>query len=155
MQPLYLIPHVDAGDAWAFDFIGPLSKTKNGNRYLLTAIDLGTDWTIAQAIPTKLSDAVVNMDILTQMLAQMTAPERQNTWDKCLPEALLAHCTHTSLSTGMSLFFLLYRREACLLDDRILEKFQRDPTDKEIGYLQQQQLEHVQDLAQFRTEANV
>jgi transposase InsO family protein len=210
MQPLYPIPCIDAGDAWAFDFIGPLSKTKNGNRYLLTAINLGTDWTIAQAIPTKSSDAVVNMlqyiiytygkpisvltdnreeflsyqvqnilqcfsiqhhhttpyhpqtnrclekfnDILTQMLAQMTALERQNTWDKCLPEALLAHCTHTSLSTGMSLFFLLYRREACLLDDRILEKFQRDPTDKEIGYLQQQQLEHVQDLARFRTEAN-
>ncbi|KAH8991760.1 hypothetical protein EDB86DRAFT_3079625 [Lactarius hatsudake] len=34
-----------------------------GNRYLLTAIpvDLGADWTIAQAIPQRLSDAVIEM----------------------------------------------------------------------------------------------
>jgi hypothetical protein len=52
---------VDAGDAWAFDFVRPLTKTHNGNKYLLMAIDLGTDWTIAQAIPTKSSNSVVNM----------------------------------------------------------------------------------------------
>jgi hypothetical protein len=58
MQPLHPIPRVDAGDAWAFDFVRPLVKTKNGNRYILTAIDLGTDWTIAQALPQRSGEAV-------------------------------------------------------------------------------------------------
>ena len=61
MQPLHPIPQVDAGDVWAFDFVGPLPKTKNGNRYLLTAMDLGTDWTIAQSIPKRSSKTVAAM----------------------------------------------------------------------------------------------
>jgi hypothetical protein len=67
----------------------------------------------------------------------MTAPKRHNTWDECLPEALLAHHAHTSSSTGVSPFFLLYGKEVCLPKERILETFQRDPTDEEISYLQQ------------------
>ena len=110
-------------------------------------MDLGTHWTIAQAIPKRSSDAIVQMlqyiiftygkpvtiltdngeefssyqvqnvlqrfeiqhvhtllyhpqtngrlekfnDILTQMLAWMTSPQRQDQWDKLLPDALLAH----------------------------------------------------------------
>jgi transposase InsO family protein len=210
MQPLHPIPRVDAGDAWAFDFVGPLPKTKKGNRYLLTAMDLGTDWTIAQAIPQKSSDTVVEMlqyivftygkplmiltdnreeflsyqmqnflrclkiqhnhttpyhpqmngrlekfnDILMQMLVKMTAPQQQNQWDELLPDALLAHRTHTSSSTGVSPFFLLYGREACLLSERIFEAIQRNPTDEEIGFLRERRLEHVQNLARFRQEAN-
>ena len=210
MQPLHPIARVDAGDSWAFDFVGPLAKTTRGNQYLLTAIDLGTDWTIAQAIPKRSSEAITGMlqyiiftygkpvsvltdngeeflsyqvqnllqrfgiqhrrtspyhpqtngrlekfnDVLTQMLARMTAPERQNAWDECLPDALLAHRAHTSSSTGVSPFFLLYGREARLPQERISEVFTREPTDEEIGYLQERRLEHVQDLARFRREAN-
>ena len=88
-------------------------------------------------------------DVLTQMLVRMTAPERQNTWDECLPDVLLAHHAHTSSSTGVSPFFLLYGREVCLPQERISEVFTREPMDKEIGYLREWQLEHVQDLAQF------
>ena len=209
-QPLHPIPRVDAGDMWAFDFVGPLSKTQKGNRYLLTAMDLGTDWTIAQALPQRSSDAVVNMlqyivftygkplailsdngeefmsyqlqnvlcrlgiqhnhtspyhpqtngrlekfnDILTQMLAKMTAPQRQSQWDEFLPDALLAHRAHTSSSTGVSPFFLMYGREARLPSERIFEAVQRNPTDEEIGSLQERRLEHVQDLARFRAEAS-
>jgi transposase InsO family protein len=61
MQPLHPIPRVDAGDAWAFDFIGPLPKTAKGNQYLLTAMDLGTDWAIAQALPRRSSESVAKM----------------------------------------------------------------------------------------------
>ena len=154
-QPLHPIPRVDAGDVWAFDFIGPLPKTLKGNQYLLTAMDLGTDWTIAQALPRRSGQSVLEMlqyimytygkplriltdngeefmsygvqgmlqrfgirhdhttpyhpqtngrlekfnDILTQMLARMTAPQRQTSWDQALPDALLAHRAHTSSST--------------------------------------------------------
>ena len=209
-QPLHPIPRVDAGDVWAFDFIGPLSKTKTGNQYLLTAMDLGTDWTIAQALPRKSSDAVVEMlryiiftygkplailtdngeeflsyqvqnllrrfdiqhrhttpyhpqtngrlekfnDILTQILAKMTAPQRQSQWDEYLPDALLAHRAHASSSTGVSPFFLLYGREARLPSERICEAIQRHPTDREIAYLRERRLEHVQNLSRIRQEAN-
>jgi transposase InsO family protein len=61
MQPLHPIPRIDAGDAWAFDFIGLLPKTAKGNQYLLTAMDLGTDWAIAQALPRRSSKSVAEM----------------------------------------------------------------------------------------------
>jgi transposase InsO family protein len=61
MQPLHPIPRVDAGDAWAFDFVGLLPKTAKGNQYLLTAMDLGTDWAIAQALPRRSSESVAEM----------------------------------------------------------------------------------------------
>ena len=94
-------------------------------------------------------------DILTQMLAKMTAPQRQNQWDEFLPNALLAHRTHTSSSTGVSPFFLLYGKEARLPSERSFEALQRNPTDEEIEYLQRRRLEHVQNLARFRQEANL
>ena len=61
MQVLHPIACTDITDAWAMDFIGPLPKTNNGNQYILTAMDLGSDWTIAQAIPHKSSEAVINL----------------------------------------------------------------------------------------------
>lgn len=190
-QPLHPIPRADAGDVWAFDFVGPLPKTLKGNQYLLTAMDLGTDWMIAQALPRRSGQSVIEMlqyiiytygkplriltdngeefmsygvqgilqrfgirhdhttpyhpqtngrlekfnDILTQMLARMTAPQRQNSWDQALPDALLAHRTHTSSSTGVSPFFLMYGREARLPNQRSYEATERSPTDEEIEQL--------------------
>ena len=210
LQPLHPIPRVDAGDAWAFDFVGPLSKTKQGNQYLLTAMDLGTDWMIAQAIPKRSSDAVVQMlqyiiftygkpvtlltdngeeflsyqvqnvlhcfeiqhvhtspyhpqmngrlkkfnDILMQMLTRMTSPQCQDQWDELLPDALLAHRSHTSSSTGVSPFFLTSGREARLPSERTFEVLLQNPTDEEIVHLRRRQLEHIQNLACVRQEAN-
>ena len=84
----------------------------------------------------------------------MTAPQRQDQWDELLPDALLAHRAHTSSSTGMSPFFLLYGREARLPSERTFKAFKHDPMDKEIEHLQRRRMEHVQDLACFRQEAN-
>ena len=89
-----------------------------------------------------------------QMLEKMAAPQWQDQWDELLPDALLAHCAHTSSSTGMSPFFLLYGREACLPSKRTFKAFKCDPTDEEIEHLQWRQMEHVQDLAHFQQEAN-
>jgi hypothetical protein len=61
MQVLHPIARADIADAWAMDFVGPLPKTDNGNQYILTAMDLGSDWTIAQAIPHKSREAVVSL----------------------------------------------------------------------------------------------
>lgn len=36
---------------WNLDFVGPLPETKNGNRYILVAIDSFTKWSIAKAMP--------------------------------------------------------------------------------------------------------
>ena len=209
-QLLHPIPRVDAGDIWAFDFVGPLPKTLKGNQYLLTTMDLSTDWTIAQALPCWSGQSVLEMlqyimytygkplriltdngeefmsygvqgmlqrfgmqhdhttpyhpqtnrqlekfnDTLTQMLARMTALQRQASWDQALPDVLLAHCTHTSSSMSVSLFFLMYRREACLPSQRSCKATERNPTDEEVERLWEKQLEHVQNLARFRQEAN-
>lgn len=64
----------------------------------------------------------------------MTAPQKQTSWDEFLPDALLAHRAHTS--------------------ERITTTIQRNPTDEEIGFLRERRLEHVQNLARFRQEAN-
>ncbi|PIL31638.1 transcription factor [Ganoderma sinense ZZ0214-1] len=42
-QHLHPLPRVDAFDCWAFDWIGPLQKSVNGNQYILTALDHGSD----------------------------------------------------------------------------------------------------------------
>jgi hypothetical protein len=49
-QPLHPLPRVDAGDLWSFNFIGLLLKTRNGCQYILTAMDLGTDFIIAESL---------------------------------------------------------------------------------------------------------
>ncbi|GBE78770.1 predicted protein [Sparassis crispa] len=58
-QPLHPLPRTDAFDHWAFDFIGPLVKSKEGNEYILTAMDHGTDFAYATAIPRRSHIAVI------------------------------------------------------------------------------------------------
>jgi len=53
--------HINIVDTWAFDFIGLLPTTKRGNQYILTVMDLGSDWTIAQVIPHWSQQAVVDL----------------------------------------------------------------------------------------------
>ena len=61
LQLLHPIARIDIVDAWAFDFIRPLPTTKRGNQYILMAMDLGSDWTIAQAIPHRSQQVVVDL----------------------------------------------------------------------------------------------
>jgi transposase InsO family protein len=38
-------------ERWALDFVGPLTVTAQGNRYILTAIDYATRWVVCKAVP--------------------------------------------------------------------------------------------------------
>ena len=77
------------------------------------------------------------INILTQILTQMTAPQKQTSWDQLLLDALLAHRAHASSSTGVSPFFLMYRREVCLTSQRSSEVTERNPIDEEIEQLRE------------------
>jgi transposase InsO family protein len=57
--PLHPLPRPDAFDRWSFDFVGPLVPSSSGNRYLLTAMDHGTDFVYADAISNRSQDAVI------------------------------------------------------------------------------------------------
>nr|VWP00786.1 Methylenetetrahydrofolate reductase (EC [Ganoderma boninense] len=94
-------------------------------------------------------------DNLTQTLARLVAPDRQEQWDDYLPDALLAARAHTNTSTGASPAFLAYGREARLPSEPTFDMLRRPPTDSEIATLQHARLERVRDLSQFRGEANM
>ncbi|KAG1369131.1 hypothetical protein G6F61_012599 [Rhizopus arrhizus] len=57
MVPLTIPP---AFARWHLDFIGELPTTKNGNRWLLTAVDYSTNWPIARAVPEASAEAVAD-----------------------------------------------------------------------------------------------
>ena len=42
-QPLHLQPCQHPFEHWCFDFVGPSLMTKNGNQYMITALDSRTD----------------------------------------------------------------------------------------------------------------
>ncbi|KZV79914.1 hypothetical protein EXIGLDRAFT_444335 [Exidia glandulosa HHB12029] len=94
-QPLHLMPRPPAFERWAFDFVGPLPKTRAGNAYLLTAMDHGTGIISAHGAPLSvLTDngeeffASTNgrlekfNDVLVTMLARFTSPNDQERWDQ-------------------------------------------------------------------------
>ena len=68
MQPLHPLPRPPAFERWAFDFIGPLPRSKTGMSYILTAMDHGTNWTYADALPARSAEAAV--DMLRKIIAQ-------------------------------------------------------------------------------------
>ncbi len=94
-------------------------------------------------------------DNLTQTLARLVAPDRQDQWDDYLPDALLAAHAHTNTSTGASPAFLVYGREARLPSEPTFDVLRRPPTDDEVATLQHARLERVRDLSRFREEANM
>ena len=49
MHPL--TPAPQPFDRWGIDFIGELPITKNGNRWILMAVDYATNWPVAKAVP--------------------------------------------------------------------------------------------------------
>lgn len=60
-QPLHPLPRVEAFDVWSFDWIGPLPKSKDGNQYILTSIDHGTDLSYATAHPQRSHEHVARL----------------------------------------------------------------------------------------------
>ena len=58
-QVLRPIPQCDAFDLWHLDFVGPLPRTRRGNRYIITGIDSATDWSFAIALPAQSATAAV------------------------------------------------------------------------------------------------
>ncbi len=59
----------------AFDVIGPLPITENGNRFILTMIDYYSKWTEAYALPNHKAVTVANC-IVTQWIAHNGIPMR-------------------------------------------------------------------------------
>ncbi len=209
-QTLHPLPHVNLGDIWAFDFVGPLTKVKNRNQYILNSMDLGTDFTYGEALPRCSGEFMVSLlcllisllgvplailtdngeefmsyivqnflqrmkirhlhtslyhpqtngrlekfnDTCVQMLARYTAPNRQDEWDKYLPDTFLAHNTHINRSIKYSLIYMLCSCEPLLPHDTVYNIVCLPPTDNEIEALQKHRLEYVHDLEKFRKDAN-
>ena len=47
-------------DRWGLDFVGRLSETRNGNKFIITAIDYASRWLVARAVKTMEENVVVD-----------------------------------------------------------------------------------------------
>jgi len=59
-------------ERWGIDFVGPLPETKNGNKYILTAIDYATRWVLGVPVP-KMDESAVST-FLYQLMMTFGAP---------------------------------------------------------------------------------
>ena len=59
---------------WAIDFIGVLPTSLNGNKWLLTAIDIATGWPLAKAVP-EATDEVVADFLYEEIYCHYGAPQ--------------------------------------------------------------------------------
>jgi len=59
---------------WGIDLIGRLPKTKDGNRWILTAVDYATGWPIAKALPEATEDAIADF-IFHEIYMHYGAPQ--------------------------------------------------------------------------------
>ncbi|KAE8217951.1 hypothetical protein CF326_g9293 [Tilletia indica] len=59
--PLHMMPRPKFLGLWSFDFVGPLTTTRTGNSYILTAIEHVTNWPLAVALPARSSEAAVRL----------------------------------------------------------------------------------------------
>ena len=58
VAPLHPLAPARPFERWGIDFIGRMPATKQGNRWILTAIDHATGWPIAKAMPEATAEAV-------------------------------------------------------------------------------------------------
>lgn len=74
VAPLHPLP-VEARPfaRWGLDFIGRLPPTKNGNRWLLVAIDHETDWLVLKTLTEATEDEVANF-LYHEILIQYGCP---------------------------------------------------------------------------------
>ena len=59
---------------WGIDLIGVLPKTRDGNRWIITAIDYATGWPIAKAVPKATEDAIAEF-IFDEIYMHYGAPQ--------------------------------------------------------------------------------
>lgn len=72
-EPLHPLSPLPAFHRWGMDFIGPLPASKNGNKYILVAIDHTTKWPVAK--PTKNCNAETVAEFLrTEIFNQFGCP---------------------------------------------------------------------------------
>jgi len=65
---------VEPFQRWGIDLIGILPKTKDGNRWILTAIDYATGWPLAKALPEATEDAIADF-IFHEIYMHYGAPQ--------------------------------------------------------------------------------
>lgn len=58
VAPLHPLAPARPFERWGIDFIGRMPKTKNGNRWIITAIDHATNWPVARALPDATAESV-------------------------------------------------------------------------------------------------
>lgn len=72
--PMRPIPSVALPfERWGLDFIQNLPRTKKGNRHIITAIDYGTRWVLAKAVPEMTTEQVVSF-LYDEVLMHYGAP---------------------------------------------------------------------------------
>jgi hypothetical protein len=70
MKPLEIPPPFSR---WHLDFIGELPLTKNGNKWILMAVDYNTNWIIARALPFATADEIVKF-IYEEIVMRFSCP---------------------------------------------------------------------------------
>ena len=84
---------------WGIDLIGILPKTKDGNRWIITAIDYATGWPLAKAIPKATEEAIAEF-IFSEIYMHYGAPQEiftdggKNLWGGVLQAYLKKISTH-------------------------------------------------------------
>ena len=61
-------------ERWGLDLIGPLPKTDDGNKWIVTAIDYSTRWPVARAIPEATAEALADF-VVNDMYRDYGAPK--------------------------------------------------------------------------------
>ena len=74
IEPLQPIPIGEPFNKIGIDVVGPLPRTKNGNKYIVVAIDYMTKWPEAKAIPTANAQQIVTF-ILDDLICRHGCPE--------------------------------------------------------------------------------
>ncbi|CEG83541.1 hypothetical protein RMATCC62417_17444 [Rhizopus microsporus] len=72
--PMKLLEVPNAFSRWHLDFIGELPTTKNGNRWLLMAVDYTTNWPIARALKDATGEEIVKF-IYEEIVLRFGCPD--------------------------------------------------------------------------------
>ena len=67
-------PAIQPFQRWGIDLIGILPRTKDGNRYIITAIDYATGWPVAKAIPEATQETIADF-IFHEIYMHYGAPQ--------------------------------------------------------------------------------
>lgn len=73
VAPLHPLTPARPFERWGIDFIGQMPLTKKGNRWIITAIDYGTNWPIAKALPDATAESVATF-LYEELFLQFGCP---------------------------------------------------------------------------------